>query len=104
MTDLTDRMARVADASRGIGAATAIRLAQAGADVAVGCGRNQDRAEEVAAEIRNLGRRATVVAGDLPIRIAVKTSARLGPVDVLVANAGTGPTSPTWTYARGIAQ
>ncbi len=96
MTDLTDRVALVTGASRGIGAATAIRLAQAGADVALGCGRNRDRAEEVAAEIRNLGRRATVVAGDLadpdvPARIAVQAAARLGPVDVLVANAGTRP-------------
>ena len=96
MTDLTDRVALVTGATRGIGAATAIRLAQAGADVAVGCGRNRDRAEEVAAEIRNLGPRATVVAGDLadpdvPARIAVQAAARLGPVDVLVAYAGTGP-------------
>ncbi len=95
MTDLTDRVALVTGASRGIGAATAVRLAQAGADVAVGCGRNREAAEQVAGKISGLGRRAVVVSGDMadpdvPRRIAVETAERLGPVDVLVANAGTG--------------
>jgi 3-oxoacyl-[acyl-carrier protein] reductase len=95
MTDLTGKVALVTGASRGIGAATAVRLAEAGVDVAVGCGRNREAAEEVAGKITGLGRRAVVLSGDMadpdvPRRIAAQASERLGPVDILVANAGTG--------------
>ena len=95
MTDLTGRVALVTGASRGIGAAIAIRLAEAGADVAVGCGQYREGAEEIAGKISGLGRRAVVVSGDMadpdvPRRIVAETGERLAPVDILVANAGTG--------------
>lgn len=88
--------ALVTGGSRGIGAAIATRLAEAGADVAVACGQLHVEAEEVAAKIRSIGRKATVVSGDLadpdvPARLAQETEAALGPVGVLVANAGVGP-------------
>jgi 3-oxoacyl-[acyl-carrier protein] reductase len=95
LTDLTGKVALVTGASRGIGAATAVRLAQAGADVAVGCGRNREAAEKVAGQVTALGRRAIVVSGDLadpdvPRRLAAEVAERLRPADVLVANAGSG--------------
>ena len=96
MTELTGKVALVTGGSRGIGAAVALRLAGQGADVAIGCAVNRERADELARKITELGRRATVAAGDLadpgvPGRLAAVTAERLGPVDILIANAGTGP-------------
>jgi 3-oxoacyl-[acyl-carrier protein] reductase len=58
---LTDRLAVVTGSSSGIGRAIALELARAGADVVVHCGTSTERAEEVASEIRELGRQACVV-------------------------------------------
>jgi len=65
MNKLTGKTALVTGASRGLGRATALALAKAGAQVLVHYGRGLAEAEAVAAEIRQAGGRADVVAGDL---------------------------------------
>jgi len=90
MSELAGRVALVTGASGGIGSATAERLAAAGARVALHYGRNAQAAEELR---RRLGGDAIAVGGDLtdpaaPSEIVDAVERELGPVDVLVANAG----------------
>lgn len=89
---LVGRSALVTGATRGLGRAFAIALAEAGADIVVH-GRDASLAAEVAEEIRELGRKATVVLGDLTdtagvTAVVAEATAAVGPVDVLVNNAG----------------
>jgi 3-oxoacyl-[acyl-carrier protein] reductase len=93
MDDLTGKVALVTGASRGIGRAMAIALAEAGADVAINYRTREAAALETCAHIEGLGRRA------FPRRADVSRSAQvdhlvtaieqhLGPVAILVNNAG----------------
>ncbi|MFN7926897.1 MAG: 3-oxoacyl-[acyl-carrier-protein] reductase [Blastocatellia bacterium] len=91
MFSLQGQIALVTGGSQGIGRATALALAEAGADVAV-MARSLDKCEAVAAEIRALGRRALAVRGDLSVEEDIKAAvaqvgAELGPISVLVNNA-----------------
>ncbi|MGH9207430.1 MAG: SDR family NAD(P)-dependent oxidoreductase, partial [Acidimicrobiales bacterium] len=61
---LTDKVAVVTGAGRGIGAATAVSLAEAGADVVIAA-RTADQLEAVAGRIEGAGRKAVAVAADL---------------------------------------
>ena len=93
MIDLTGKSAVVTGGSRGIGRAIALRLAAQGADVAFSYRGNAAAAEETAAAIRALGRRALVVqadhsqpeAGEIVVKAALEA---FGKVDILVNNAG----------------
>src|SRR3954454_8803197 len=83
----------VTGGSRGIGRAGARPLAADGPDVAVGDAAGADAAEKVRGAIRATGRRATAAGADLAEPGAADAlvdavEAALGPVDVLVANAG----------------
>jgi NAD(P)-dependent dehydrogenase (short-subunit alcohol dehydrogenase family) len=94
MADLKGKTALVTGASRGIGRACALALAQAGARVVVHYGRGRAEAEAVVAEIRNAGGRADAVASDLAApdgahKLASEVRGIVGGrLDVLVANAG----------------
>ncbi len=93
MTDLTGRIAMVTGASRGIGRAAAVALAKAGCDVAINYREHADDARETVWAIEAVGRRALAVQADVSqpddVRRLVEVVAnRLGPVDVLVNNAG----------------
>lgn len=91
--DLINRVSLVTGGSRGIGRAVALALADAGADVAVNYRERADNARAVADAIRAAGRRAIAVAADVSDSAAVtdmvnQIAAELGPVDVLINNAG----------------
>ncbi|MBI3880011.1 MAG: 3-oxoacyl-[acyl-carrier-protein] reductase [Verrucomicrobia bacterium] len=92
MTPLTNHIAVVTGAGRGIGRAIALKFAAAGADVAC-VSRTAENSEKVAAEIRALGRKAWAHAVDVSDGAAVaaageKILAECGKVDILVNNAG----------------
>jgi 3-oxoacyl-[acyl-carrier protein] reductase len=94
MTTLSGKTALVTGASRGIGRASALALAKAGAQVLVHYGRGKAEAEAVVQEIRDNGGRARAVPADLAApdgaeKLAKEVRAIVGDrLDILVANAG----------------
>jgi 3-oxoacyl-[acyl-carrier protein] reductase len=94
MTDsLANKTALVTGASRGIGKAIAIALAQAGANVAVNYREKKKEAEETVAAIKALGKKSAAFQADVSESKQVATliaavEKQLGPIDILVNNAG----------------
>ena len=95
--DLSGKTALVTGAGRGIGREIAARLAAAGADVAINDFAGEEQCEELAAEIRALGRKAIVAMGDVGDETAVDAivahvakSAQGGDIVVVFSNGGFG--------------
>lgn len=93
MSELAGKRALVTGASRGIGAAIALALADRGADVAITYERSAERAADIVRAIEAKGRRAIAIQADSADASAVKRSVddaaeRLGGLDILVNNAG----------------
>ena len=87
------RVLLITGASRGIGAACALRAAEAGWDVGVNFHRDVEAAEQIAAQVRALGRRACTLQADVASEGAIEAmfkelDAELGPLGGLVNNAG----------------
>ena len=99
MSELAGKVALVTGGSRGIGAATAMRLAQDGADVALTYARAADQAKAVVAEIEAAGRHGLAIVADSAHPHAVvaaveRTADTFGRLDILVNNAGVFPFGP----------
>lgn len=96
---MTQKVALVTGSSRGIGKATALRLAKEGYDIVVNYARSKTAALEVAAEIEAMGRKALVVRANVGDVDKIKAmfeqiQQEFGRLDVFVSNAASGVQRP----------
>ena len=105
MTDLTGKVALVTGANRGIGRAIALALADCGIDVAVNFRVRQREAEEVQSQIKAIGQRSMIFGADVSasgeVSLMIETVEKeLGPIGVLVNNAGIARAEPVDTVTE----
>jgi 3-oxoacyl-[acyl-carrier protein] reductase len=98
MINLKNKVAIITGASRGVGAATAIKFAEAGADVVINYFHHEEEAIRIAQECRAYGVRAITFQADVSklddVRALFEAAIReFGPIDIVVANAGIWTTS-----------
>jgi 3-oxoacyl-[acyl-carrier protein] reductase len=99
LSKLEGRTALVTGASRGIGKAIALALAEAGCNVVVNYRKEREAAQQTAEAIRQLGRVCTVIQADVAShseveRLVSETEKAFGQVDILVNNAGIAQSKP----------
>ena len=102
---LTDKVAIITGAGRGIGAQTAKTYAEAGADIVLAA-RTKEQLDAVAEEVRGFGRRALVIPCDANDNealegLATQTMAEFGRIDVVVNNAGGSMPRPFMDTSAG---
>ena len=114
MGKLEGKVALVTGSGRNIGRATVLKLASEGAHVVVNARANQQEAESVAREARDLGVRAIPVLADVGSKaeveaLAAKALSEFGRVDILINNAAIRPhkaftetTDEDWEWVRGV--
>jgi len=93
MATLTGKVALVTGASRGLGRAIALALAEAGADVAINYRERATEAEQVRAQVEKMGRRAVSLQADVSRAVEVdallsRIEQEIAPVEILINNAG----------------
>src|ERR1700691_4639503 len=93
MKPLTGNVALVTGGGRGIGRAISLALARAGADVAVNYRERREDADSAGREIQNMGRRAAAIQADVSrgaevTELMQAAESELGPIEILVNNAG----------------
>lgn len=90
---LENKVAIITGSSRGIGAATAVKLAENGADIVINYNNDIDGAKKTAEKIRNLNQKALIIQGDVSDpnqakNLIKETINELSKIDILVNNAG----------------
>ncbi len=101
MLKLAKKVAVITGGDQGIGRGIALRLAQEGADVAIGFRSNEQHADEVVRQIKSLGRRAVAIQVELTqmdraSHFIQSAADQLGTLDILVNNAGVEKNAPFW--------
>lgn len=91
---LTGKVALITGSGQGIGQATALRLARAGADIVINYRSNAQKANETRDSIEAIGRRCIAIQADVSqeedaTRLFAEATKELGPISILVNNAGT---------------
>ena len=97
MITLNEKIAIITGGSRGIGAATAMLLAQAGAHIVITYTKNEKAADYIVQKIRHIGKECIAIKADISkeknaAMVVEKTLRKFGRIDILVNNAG------IWTY------